>query len=60
RYKDVKFPFEEVVRCPDVRCRFEGRLLEIVNYVSTYSGMQNFRKADSRAAEECMNSFQKR
>ncbi|GFY69572.1 methyltransferase DDB_G0268948 [Trichonephila inaurata madagascariensis] len=25
KYKDVNFPFEEVVRCPDVRCHFEGR-----------------------------------
>ncbi|GIX78234.1 methyltransferase DDB_G0268948 [Caerostris darwini] len=60
RYKDVEFPFEEVNRCPDVRCTFPGRLSEIVEYVMTFSSYQNFKKADAKAAEESINSFQKR
>ncbi|GFS36910.1 methyltransferase DDB_G0268948 [Nephila pilipes] len=60
KYKDVNFPFEEVVRCPDVRCRFEGRLVDIVNYVSTFSGFQKFKLTDNKSAEECIGAFRKR
>ncbi|GIY85561.1 methyltransferase DDB_G0268948 [Caerostris extrusa] len=60
RYKDVDFPFEEVNRCPDVRCTFPGRLSEIVEYVMTFSSFQNFKKADAKAAEESIGSFRKR
>ncbi|CAL1266724.1 unnamed protein product [Larinioides sclopetarius] len=59
RYKDVKFPFEEVNRCPDFRCCFEGKLPDIVNYVSTWSGFQNFKKVDSKGAEELLDYFKK-
>ncbi|XP_055949605.1 putative methyltransferase DDB_G0268948 [Argiope bruennichi] len=60
RYKDVKFPFEEVNRCPDVRCCFEGKLPDVVNYVSTWSGYQNFKKVDNKGAEELLDYFRKR
>ncbi|GBN73488.1 hypothetical protein AVEN_111294-1 [Araneus ventricosus] len=60
RYKDVEFPFEEVNRYPDVRCTFEGKLPDIVNYVSTWSGYQNFKKVDSKGAEELLDFFRKR
>ncbi|KAF8773006.1 putative methyltransferase DDB_G0268948 [Argiope bruennichi] len=59
-YKDVKFPFEEVIRCPDVRCTFEGTLSDVVNYVSTFSGFQNFMRVDQKAAEKCLDTFRRR
>ncbi|GBL94633.1 hypothetical protein AVEN_246704-1, partial [Araneus ventricosus] len=46
--------------CPDVRCCFEGKLPDIVNYVSTWSGYQNFKKVDSKGAEELLDYFRKR
>ncbi|GFV07481.1 putative methyltransferase DDB_G0268948 [Trichonephila clavipes] len=60
KYKDVNFPFEEVVRCPDVRCHFEGRLVDIVNYVSTWSGFQKCKKENNQLATECIGDFQNR
>ncbi|GBN05361.1 Putative methyltransferase DDB_G0268948 [Araneus ventricosus] len=59
-YKDVTFTFEEVIRCPDIRCTSEGKLPDVVNYVSTFSGFQNFVKVDRKAAEECLDSFRNR
>ncbi|CAL1266726.1 unnamed protein product [Larinioides sclopetarius] len=59
-YKDVRFPFEEVIRCPDIRCTFEGKLSDVVNYARTFSGFQNFLKVDREAAEECIDSFRNR
>ncbi|CAL1266729.1 unnamed protein product [Larinioides sclopetarius] len=48
------------LRCPDIRCNFEGKLSDVVNYARTFSGFQNFLKVERKAAEECFDSFRNR
>ncbi|KFM62273.1 putative methyltransferase, partial [Stegodyphus mimosarum] len=60
RYKDVNFPFEDVLRMPDFREYFEGRLTDIVGYVSTFSGFQNYLKEEKEKAEAFLSHFSSR
>lgn len=59
-YRNVDFPFEEVLRFNDVREIFDGELSDIIGYLSTFSGFQNFKKKDEKKATELLSDVEQR
>ncbi|XP_071035025.1 uncharacterized protein [Parasteatoda tepidariorum] len=60
KYNKVEFPFEEVVRVPDVRCMIKGSLSDIVGYVKTYSMLNICREQDPGREVDILSEFEKR
>ncbi|XP_054715793.1 putative methyltransferase DDB_G0268948 [Uloborus diversus] len=60
RYKDVNFPFEEVHRVPDVRDIYDGHLDDVVGYIQSWSGFQNFLREQPEKAKEYVATFERK
>ncbi|GFS30999.1 methyltransferase DDB_G0268948 [Trichonephila inaurata madagascariensis] len=57
KYKSVHFPFEEVLRIPDIRQMFNGKLSDLVGFIESMSSFQIMKKKDSNEAESFIHQF---